>query len=93
MDVWLYRTRLTKTRSEAQAIINKGRLRVTRGTETLRVRKPHFQVRAGDKVAFTRNTLLVTVEMVDVGARRGPASEAQSLYIDLSETDGSQPAS
>lgn len=67
-------------------------MRLTRGTETLRVRKPHFQARAGDKIAFTRNTLLVTVEMLDVGVRRGPASEAQSLYIDLSTEDGSQPA-
>lgn len=67
-------------------------MRLTRGTEMLRVRKPHFQVRAGDKIAFTRNKLLMTVEIVDVGARRGPAAEAQSLYIDLSETDGPQPA-
>jgi ribosome-associated heat shock protein Hsp15 len=86
----LYRTRLTKTRSEAQAIINKGRLRLTRGIDTQRVRKAHFQVRAGDQIAFTRNKLLVVVEMVDVGTRRGPATEAQSLYIDLSEGDGSQ---
>lgn len=57
----------------------------------MRVKKPHFQVREGDIVAFTRNKLLVSVEMVDVGTRRGPAEEAQSLYIDRSETDGPQP--
>jgi ribosome-associated heat shock protein Hsp15 len=50
-------------------------------------------VRAGDQIAFTRNRQVIVVEMVDVGERRGPAAEAQSLYIDLSEADGSQPAS
>jgi ribosome-associated heat shock protein Hsp15 len=72
-------------------IIGKNRLRITRGTETLRVKKPHFQVRAGDTISFTRNRELVTVKMVDVGTRRGPAPEAQSLYIDLLEADGPQP--
>ncbi|GHA98704.1 hypothetical protein GCM10009069_22050 [Algimonas arctica] len=55
------------------------------------MKKPHFQVRAGDTISFTRNRELVTVEMVDVGTRRGPAPEAQSLYIDLLESDGPQP--
>lgn len=73
-------------------IIGKNRLRLTRGTETLRVKKPHFQVRPGDTIAFTRNRVLVTVEVVDIGTRRGPAPEAQSLYIDLSETDRPQPS-
>lgn len=79
-----------KTRSEAQTIIGKNRLRVTRGTQTLRVKKPHYQVRSGDVIAFTRNRTLYTVEIVDIGMRRGPASEAQSLYIDRLATDSPQ---
>jgi len=66
-------------------------LRLTRGSATQRVKKPHFQVCPGDIVAFTRNRTLFTVKMVDAGTRRGPASEAQLLYIDLSESGGSQP--
>ena len=83
--MWLFRTRLCKTRAEAQAIINKGRLRLSRAGDTSRVTKPHFQVRPGDRVSFMRHRALTDVEVVAPGTRRGPAPEARTLYIDLSE--------
>ncbi|GLQ21914.1 hypothetical protein ACFFUB_08670 [Algimonas porphyrae] len=56
----------------------------------MRVTKPHFQIRPGDQVSFMRHRQLVHVEMLSPGARRGPASEARSLYLDLSSPDGTQ---
>ena len=82
--MWLFRTRLCKTRSEAQAIIAKGRLRLTRANDTSRVTKPHYQVRPGDRISFMRHRVLSDVEVVAPGTRRGPASEARTLYHDLS---------
>lgn len=54
----------------------------------MRVTKPHFQVRPGDQVSFMRHRNLVHVQMVAPGTRRGPAPEAQSLYIDLNHDGG-----
>jgi ribosome-associated heat shock protein Hsp15 len=89
LDVWLFRTRLTKTRGEAQTLIKKGKVRLTRGTETSRVTKSHFQLRPGDRIAFMRHKQLFQVEMLDPGQRRGPAPEARALYRDLSDSSAS----
>ena len=86
--MWLFRTRLCKTRTEAQGLIAKGRLRLTRGADTVRLTKPHFQVRPGDRISFMRHRRLNHVEVVAPGERRGPASEARTLYIDLEAQDG-----
>ncbi|MEM7728899.1 MAG: S4 domain-containing protein [Pseudomonadota bacterium] len=87
LDVWLFRTRLCKTRGEAQAIIAKKKLRLTRTGETARVTKPHFLIRPGDRVSFMRHRQLIEVEMLAPGTRRGPATEARSLYLDLTKPD------
>ena len=84
--MWLFRTRLCKTRSEAQSLINRKKVRLTRSGEVHRVTKPHFQIRPGDQVSFMRHRSLVQVEMVAPGTRRGPAPEARSLYLDLQDT-------
>ena len=80
LDVWLYRTRLFKTRSLATKTILKGKIRITRHGQTKRVSKPHQALRPGDQVIFMRGPNLVQVEMIAAGARRGPAPEAQGLY-------------
>lgn len=72
-------------------MIGKRKLRLTRAGETARVTKPHFQVRAGDQLSFTRHKILVHVEVIALGARRGPAPEAQTLYLDLTTEDAPQP--
>ncbi len=79
LDVWLYRTRLFKTRSFAAKAILKGKIRITRHGQTKRVTKPHQAIRPGDQVTFMRGPNLVQVEMIGAGVRRGPAPEAQGL--------------
>lgn len=87
LDIWLYRTRLTKTRREAQTLISKRKVRLTRAGVTNRVSKPHFIVRPGDQLSFMRARQLYNVEMLSVGVRRGPAREAQTLYRTLETPD------
>jgi len=80
LDVWLYRTRLQKTRTGAAKLILGGKVRVTRHGKTERTRKPHTLIRPGDGVTFMRGTELLSVRMKEAGTRRGPAPEAQTLY-------------
>lgn len=81
LDIWLFRTRLLKTRSLAARLITKGKIRVKRNGRIDRVQKPHTLIRPGDQITFMRGQELISVEMVEAGIRRGPASEAQGLYI------------
>jgi len=84
LDVWLYRTRIFKTRSLATKMILAGKIRVTRNGRTVRTRKPGFHIKPGENVTFIRGQRLMHIEMLKAGTRRGPAPEAQSLYRDHS---------
>ena len=84
LDVWLFRTRLLKTRSLATKMILGGKIRVTRHGKTERTQKPGLCLKPGEQVTFMRGSQLIHVEMVAAGTRRGPAPEAQSLYRDHS---------
>lgn len=84
LDVWLYRTRIFKTRSLATKMILGGKIRLTRNGHTERIRKPGIQIRPGQEVTFMRGQVLMQIEMLSAGTRRGPAAEAQSLYRDHS---------
>lgn len=85
LDVWLYRTRLLKTRSLASKMISKGKIRLCRNGQTERIKKPHALIRPGDSVIFMRGTELISVTMQGAGTRRGPAPEAQKLYVTADE--------
>lgn len=80
LDIWLYRTRLLKTRTLAGRMISSGKIRLTRNGQTGRIKKPHTLIRPGDSVTFMRGTELLSVRMRAAGTRRGPATEAQTLY-------------
>jgi len=86
LDVWLFRTRLFKTRSLATKMILKGKIRVTRHGKTERIMKPHLYLKPGEQVTFMRGNKLMQIEMLSAGTRRGPAPEAQSLYRDHSSS-------
>lgn len=80
LDVWLYRTRLCKTRSLAGRMIEGGKVRLTRSGQTDRIRKTHRLVRAGDGLSFRRGQTVLSVTIMGIPTRRGPAAEAQSYY-------------
>ena len=80
LDIWLFRTRLLKTRALASQTIRKGRIRMTRGGISERVSKPHKKIRAGDVLTFMRNRHLINIVVISAPHRRGPAPEAQLHY-------------
>jgi ribosome-associated heat shock protein Hsp15 len=89
LDVWLFRTRLLKTRTLAARLISKGKVRLRRNGQMERIKKPHALIRPGDHVVFMRGQELISVEMLSAGIRRGPAPEAQRLYVRLEDANSS----
>lgn len=80
LDKWLWFARFFKTRSLATKYVQSGRLRVN----TAIIAKPHYAVKVGDVLTFPLRAGIKVVKVLDFGARRGPAAEAQALYEDLS---------
>ncbi len=80
IDVWLWRARFFKTRALAQRFVEDGRVRLTRTGQESRLDKPSRSVRPDDILVFALGPKLVAIQVLEIGDRRGPASEAQDLY-------------
>jgi ribosome-associated heat shock protein Hsp15 len=80
LDKWLWYARFCKTRSLATAMCRGGDVRVN----NVPVRKSNQPVRAGDVLTFAQGPRIRVIRIVALGERRGPATEAQGLYEDLS---------
>ncbi|MEQ8665444.1 MAG: RNA-binding S4 domain-containing protein [Rhodospirillales bacterium] len=79
IDKWLWYARFFKSRTLAGGFVAGGRLRLN-GEH---VSKTHQAVRAGDILTFPLGPYIRVIRIVELGTRRGPAAEAQSLYEDL----------
>jgi ribosome-associated heat shock protein Hsp15 len=79
IDKWLWHARFFKTRSLAADIVSRGRLR----RNGARITKPGTAIMPGDTLTFPQGAQIRVVRIVAIGARRGPAAEAQALYHDL----------
>lgn len=79
LDKWLWQARFFKTRSRAASVVKSGHVRVN----ATKISKPAFQVGPGDGLTFPQGKQVRTVIIRGCGTRRGPASEAQALYEDL----------
>lgn len=79
LDKWLWYARVTKSRTLAATLIEGGKVRVNR----VRTDKPSHQVRVGDVITATVHRAVRVLKVLQPGTRRGPASEACSLYEDL----------
>ena len=92
IDVWLWRARLFKTRSQAAGAVEEGSVRLVRGGESRTLDKPATAIRAGDALTVRSGGKLRSLEILAIGARRGPAKEARLLYaehadqLDVSES-------
>ena len=85
IDKWLWFARMVKTGTLAAAIVSQGQVRLNRE----RVSKPSHEVGPGDVLTLAVHGRVRVIKVLAIGARRGPASEAQTLYEDIT---GSQPA-
>lgn len=85
LDVWLWRARFFRTRSLASQHVSQRGVRITRHRQTRKVDKPGTSIVVGDVLTFTRARQVQTIEIAGLGSRRGPANEARTLYISLSE--------
>ena len=80
LDRWLFFSRVIKSRTLAQKLIESGVVRVN----SERTLDSDHNVGAGDVLTMTVNQRLLVWRILDAGARRGPAPEAATLYEDLS---------
>lgn len=83
-DVWLWAARFFKTRSLARQAIEAGRVEVNEAAC-----KPAKALHVGDRLRVGRGQERLEVSVLALSPRRGPASEAQQLYL---ETDASRVA-
>ena len=79
LDKWLWQARFFKTRALAAKLCLAGKLRIAGA----RVQKAHYAVRVGDVLTFPQARRIRVVRVAALGARRGPAVEAATLYEDL----------
>lgn len=80
LDKWLVHARFVKTRGRAADLAADGHVRLN-GQRLTEGDRP---VRVGDVLTLALPGLTRVVEVLDLGERRGPASEARLLYRDLS---------
>ena len=79
IDRWLWHARFFKTRSLAARIVTGGAVRVN----AVRVSKAAATVGPGDVLTFAQGDRIRVVRVARIGQRRGPATEAQTLFEDL----------
>ena len=79
LDKWLWQARFFKTRSLAAKTVSGGHVRVN-GTHAT---KPAQTVGPDDTLTFPQAKQVRVVTILAIGCRRGPATEAQALYEDL----------
>ncbi len=89
LDKWLFFARFFKTRSLSSKQIEAGHVRVN----ATKVLKPATSISIGQVLTIVQGRTVRVVEVLALGYRRGPASEAQLLYRDLTpKQDSEDPA-
>lgn len=88
LDKWLWYARLVKSRTLAAKLVEAGCIRVNRQ----RVTKAAATIRCGDVLTVTLHGRVRVIEILGLGERRGPASEAQTLYAERLPAAGSNPS-
>ena len=81
LDKWLWASRFFKTRSLGVDAVNGGKVHVNNA----RV-KPSRAIKVGDKLSISRGEYEHLITVIGLSDRRGPASKAQQLYEESSES-------
>ncbi|SDR31299.1 RNA-binding S4 domain-containing protein [Pseudovibrio sp. Tun.PSC04-5.I4] len=80
IDKWLWYARITKSRTLAKKLAVSGHIRLNQ--EKIPAAKQI--VKPGDILSITMPRRLLILKVLQIGTRRGPAPEAQTLYEDMS---------
>lgn len=81
LDAWLWHARLAKTKGACARLVEAGGFRLNRQPVT----KAHARLRVGDVLTFAVGAQVRVWRVLDLGERRGPASEARTLYEEIAE--------
>ena len=79
IDRYLHCTRLVKSRTLAQSVIETGHVRI----DGKRIAKPSEEVRVGSTIALPLRGQVRVLRVISLPQRRGPANEAQLCYKEL----------
>ena len=79
IDKWLWYARASKSRSLAARLVTGGAVRINR----IKTTKASETVKPGDVVTVTVHHHVRVLEVMLPGTRRGPATEAATLFNDL----------
>jgi len=88
LDKWLWYARFCKSRTLASKLCAAGKIRI----DGELVHKAHYLVRPGDVLTFPQGPHIRVVRVLQLGARRGPATEARTMYEDLAPPAPRDPA-
>lgn len=78
VDKWLWHARFFKTRTLASKLAAAGNIRINGQKQS----RASATIRVGDVLTFPLNHHIRVIEVLALSLRRGPAPEAQALYID-----------
>jgi ribosome-associated heat shock protein Hsp15 len=79
LDKWLWCARFMRQRSDCAALVGQGGLRINRQS----TEKPHARLRVGDVITLPLRGQVRVIEVLALAVRRGPASEAATLFRDI----------
>lgn len=84
LDKWLWCARFARARTDCAHLVSKGLVRINRQPTD----KAHAKLRVGDVLTLPVRNSVRVIRVLALALRRGPATEARSLYEDIDE-DGS----
>ena len=79
IDKWLWHARVVKTRPDAAALAEKGRVRVNGERE----KSPGHAIKLGDAITIALDGRVRVLKIVGFSERRGDAAAGRALYDDL----------
>lgn len=79
LDKWLWHARVVKTRTDAAALVTKGRVRIN----GMRQSSPGHAVKEGDVLTVALDGRVRVLKVAGFSDRRGDAVAARAIYLDL----------
>jgi ribosome-associated heat shock protein Hsp15 len=70
-----------RARADCAALVAQGSIRINRQPTG----KPHAKLRVGDVLTIPVHGMVRVLRVASLATRRGPASEARLLYVDVSD--------